>query len=321
MGDNDDVFEQFAKENPAVVNRMESILGNSYNQEREVKPAIALRTMIPRLDLALYGGIPSGVTEIFGPESTGKTALLGSILAAAQKQKNDVALIATEDLDVEYWSALGVDTSSLLLFEIEDIDDVPELITDFVGEPGCILGIDSITALRGTDDDGSLEGFLRWRDTMLYMLQWANERINPYSALVLTSQVRARRSVDPAKTFAGGTESASRGILEEFSVRLELRRQEIRDDRYTMVVNVVSNILGPPARFLELPIIKGVGVDQDLDLVMLSVELGLLEKKGSWYQLGGKLYHGVLAASQALKEQPQLRELLLHEEKGVYAYL
>jgi recombination protein RecA len=319
MGDRDDVFTQYAKENPAVVGRMEEILGRSYNEERVVKSAVAVRTMIPRLDLALYGGIPSGVTEIFGPESSGKTALLGSILASAQQQKKATALIATEDLDIPYWQSLGVNLEDLLMIEIEDIRDAPELIAECVHEPEYVLGVDSITALRGVY--GAFEDFLQWRITILDLLRRANDRISASSALVVTSQVRARKSVDPVKTFAGGTESASRGVLEEFMTRLELSRREVQDDRYTMVVNVVANVFGPPARFIELPAVKGSGIDTDLDLIRLADELGLIERKGNWYQLGDRLYHGAHAAARALEYRPVLRNLLLHDEKGVYAYL
>ena len=323
MDDRDELFKRYAKENPSVVSRMESILGRSYNCERSVKAAVALRTYIPRLDLALYGGIPSGVSEIFGPESSGKTALLGAILAAAQKQGKDTALVATEDLDTDYWGALGVDLNKLLLFEVEDVRDAVHLVSEFVHKPGCVLGIDSITALRSMDDSGSLEDFYSWKDTVRTMIQLVNERVSIHSALVVTSQVRARRSTDHHRTFAGGTESASRGVLDEFLLRLELSRQEVHDASYTMVVNVVANVLGPPARFIKLPVNKGSGVDHDLDLIEVAAELGLVERKGTWYRLDdeGRMYHGVHAAAQVLKDQPWRRDLLLSDRHGIYQHL
>lgn len=323
MNDRDDVFRRFEDENPTAVRRMTDILGPGYNQERAVKAAVGTRTGIPRLDLALYGGLPSGVTEIFGPQSVGKTALLGAILAGAQQQGKSTALVATEDLDSEYWQALGVDLHKLLIFQTEDARDIADLSANFLREPHSVLGIDSISALRimEEDDIGPLEDYIKWKDMVLDLLKQVNEKVSIHSALVVTSQVRARKSVDPAKTFAGGTESASRGVLEEFQTRLELSRRDVQDKQYTMVVNVIANVFGPPAKLIELPVVKGTGVDLDLDLIELAVEFGLIEKKGSWYFIIDKFYHGAYAAAEALKERPWMRKLLLNDRNGIYQHL
>ena len=322
--DREEVFEQFAETNPMAAARMTNILGSQYGREQNVEAAISMQTRVPRLDLALYGGLPSGVTEIFGPESCGKTAMMGALLAAAQQQGKETALCATEDLDIEYWGKLGVDTSNLVMLEAECAEDAVDMALDFVRGKDRMIGIDSITALRTKDSEGTaLDDFIAWRHLIAEMLQVSNAEMHLTSAMVVTSQVRVRKSANPAKMFAGGTDTASRAVADGFAMRLELSREDLKDDSYTMVVNVITNMLGPPARYVRLPIRKGLGIDHDLDLVRVAAELGVVDRKGPWYRLydGGQSHHGEEAAARALEPEEWVRQLLLSETSGVYQHL
>jgi recombination protein RecA len=309
----DDVFKSFGREFPFAADKMVDVVGAKFAQDRKVASAIALKSRIPRLDMALYGGFAPGVAEIFGPESSGKTALLGALLAAAQQQGKETALCATEDRDVEYWAALGVDTDDLLFIEAEDSNDLADMLVDFVSGDNRVLGLDSITALRSLSDGDSpstnYEHYMDWLGVVTDILDDVNNKAPPSSVMVLTSQVRARKSANHAKAFAGGTETASRRIVDRFSVRLELSRDHVSETEYTMVLNIISNILGPPAKFINLPAIKGRGVNHRLDALRVAAELNLIEKKGPWYRLPSGVYHGESAAAEAV-ELDELRDML-----------
>lgn len=313
MSERDEVFKRFAKDNPLAADRMVDILGDQFAREWDVTEAVAFRTLIPRLDYAIRG-IPPGVTEVSGPESCGKTALLGAMLAAAQQQGKKVALVATEDCDLEYWKALGVDTYELLLFEAEDGDDAADLVVEFVRDPHRVVAIDSITAMRSLWWKGTpLEEWVDWRDLVQGIFEDVNEHCHWSSALLVSSQVRARKSVDPVKTFAGGTESASRSVLDLFSLRLELSRGGVQDETYTMSVNVLANVLAPPARLVELPSIKGRGINHDLDLIRFGSEMEVITRRGSWYRFFEQETHqGEEEAAAALKGSV-VRDMILKE--------
>lgn len=300
MGDREDVFKRFARDNPLAAGRLVDVLGDRFARQWDIVDARALFTLIPRLDHAL-NGLPPGVIEIFGAESSGKTALIGTLLAAAQEQGKTAALCATEDLDIAYWEALGVDTSELLLIEAEDIEDLAYMACDFVRGPDRVLAIDSITAMRPQMDDTPVREFCYWRDLVYDMVQEATNTSHSTSTMIVTSQVRARKSVDPRRMFAGGTDTASKAIADTFVTRLELTREGITEDSYILVVNILSNVFKNPTRIVSLPALKGFGIDQELDLVRFSAEKGVIEKRGNWYTTFGEILQGEQKAALYLK--------------------
>lgn len=295
----EDVYERFGRENPVAADKMAEVLGDTFAQERAVVDALALRSLVPRLDMALYGGFASGIVEIFGAESAGKTTLLCTAIASAQRQGKETALCATEDKDIDYWVKLGVDTERLLLVDAEDPDDMIDMMVDFIRTPNRVLAVDSVTALRPLnpeyEDDQS---FMVWLDVVGDILEEVNGAMPPTSVMLLTSQVRTRKSVNPKMKFAQGIETASRRLVNQFSARLELSREQVSENDYTLVVNVIANTLGPPAKYIRIPVTKGLGIDHCLDAVRVAAEIGVIDKNGPWYRMpDGSVHHGEVAAS------------------------
>jgi len=283
-----------------------------FGARREVEEAIAIRTGSPRLDHGLGGGLMSGITEIFGPESSGKTALAGFILAMAQRQGKECALALTEDLDVDYWKDMGVDMEKTALVQAEEIGSLTQVAEDFIKGNDRVMVIDSITALRSKKWRTVLEDFERWIGPVNDLVQFTQSNMPTSSCLVITSQVRHRRSIDPRKMFADGYDSASRSISDAFVVRLELSKTDVHDTEYRLVVNIVSNVLSSPGRYVVLPMHKGMGVMHVQDLVSFAEECGVITKSGSWYVLpGGSRYQGLAAATLALKADKVTQQELL----------
>jgi recombination protein RecA len=261
-----------------VVERLKQIAGKEVMTERTPRLAIATQTGVISIDMEIGGGLPAGLIELFGDESVGKTALLGQTIAFAQQTGLETMLLASELFDHDYYKRLGVDLTRLVLVP-GGTDDPEEVMLQFlVDHPRSLLGIDSITALRFEDEQPG-----EWNECMFGMLQRLKEQTTARSCVVVVSQVRARRSADHRRAFAGGTESASRRLTDLFSLRLELSRQEVTDKHYSMLVNVVRNTLAQPASLIEVPAEKGAGIDVNLDLIRVARKLGLIERRGPQY--------------------------------------
>jgi len=293
----DDVYWSFVEKNEQAAFRYDDIGLMELLEQKRTRPAIALKTGIVSLDYAT-GGVPAGVTEIYGAESVGKTSLLIDMLGVAQTfSKMDVAICPSEFFDQPYFSKRKVDLSSLLVFRAEYGEDVLELAGSFVTSgDNKALFLDSATGIRPEKDE-----YANWAIMILSWLEHVVPRMGPSSCIVMTNQVRVKRSVDPTKMFAGGTDSTARRIAGIFDQRLELTREEVSEDRFTLVVNIVANTLRPPARFVQLPFIKGEGVDGWRDLVRAAAEVGVLEKRGTWYYCADmKIAQGEEATARSL---------------------
>lgn len=279
MEGRNEVYWDFATKNLGAACRYDDLGLIDLLEQRRTQPAVALGTGIVSLDYAL-GGIPSGVTEIYGTESVGKTSLIIDMMLSAQGLMGmDVAICPSEFFDEPYFRRQGIDLDSLLVFRGEYGEDVLELAGDFVISGGNrALFLDSATGLRPKKDE-----FDNWLKMMLSWLEQVVPRMGQFSCIIMTNQVRVKRSVDPTRIFAGGTDSTARRIAGIFDQRLELTREEVSEDKFTLVVNVVANTLRPPARFVRLPFIKGKGVDSWRDLVRSATTLGVLQQHGSWY--------------------------------------
>jgi recombination protein RecA len=264
---------------------------------REVMVDISTETGIYSLDVALGGSLPAGAVEIYGEASTGKTSLLYSILAYAQRANYETALCASEYLDLPYMKKLGVDLNQLPILTGNYAEDVLEAAVRFMEErPRSLVAIDSATALRPKDEE---PGF--WSACIDAYLETMLSALPLRSCILMVNQVRSRRSVDPSKFFAGGTDSSAAKIAAQFSARLELSRSEVSDNDYTMNVNIVANTLAAPCRVSPLPFVKGSGVDRELDYVRQKLE----KKEGGWYELFGQKVQGERAAAALLRQDPQ----------------
>jgi recombination protein RecA len=267
---------------------------------------------IATLDLILGGGL-RGLSEIYGEESTGKTALIAHLLATAQEAGRAVALCSSEMFDGDYFSRLGVDLSNLVLMEAR-LDSLTDLIIDFVAEMGdCVIAVDSLTATRPSNDNN----LTRWNEEAYYFLDTLSDDLPASAVVAVSSQVRVKRSLTPGQR-GRGTESATRWASDLFQTRIEVTRGEVTEDSYQMVVNVVANTAAKPAKWVQLPAVKGWGVNRGLDLVRCATSMGALKQKGAHYYLGFRhIGHGEAEAAETLASNRECLETVLRNMRTV----
>lgn len=272
--------------------------------QRPIKRAgpgmLGARTGIASLDMNLGGGLPNGLTEIYGEPSVGKTTLAGQIVAFNQLLGRQVAWVVADQVDVPYLKALGVQRKYLPLITTEEVED-------FLSSFGrAIVVIDSLTSVRRGRDD--------WNEWVFDYLQHLQGVMRQGQVIVAVGHVRSRLSAHPGKAFAGGVESAHRNFTDLFTCRLELSRRDVGTEEYKLVVRIVANILQSPSRYLEVSVKKGCGINVIHDLVHTGVSVGVLEKRGSYlYFRGEPLGRGINSAGYTLSKCPEVMEQLLRE--------
>jgi recombination protein RecA len=273
------------------------------------------------LDLALgVGGIPRGrVTEIFGPESSGKTTLCQHITAEAQKRGGACAYIDMEHaLDPGYAARCGVRPDDLLISQPDTGEQALEIAETLVRSGAVdLIVVDSVAALvpraeiEGDMGDASMGMQARLMSQALRKLSGALNQSN--AALVFTNQLRQKIGV-----MFGNPETTTGGMALKFyaSVRLDVRRiQSIKDGTEVVGnrtrVRVVKNKVAPPFREAEFDILYNEGISREGDLLDISVAAGLVDKRGAFFSYGDtRLGQGRENARQYLKENPALVEEL-----------
>jgi recombination protein RecA len=269
------------------------------------------------LDYALgVGGIPRGrVTEIFGPESSGKTTLALHIVAEAQRRGGAVAFIDAEHaLDAKYAKALGVDIDEMLISQPDTGEQALE-ITEALVRSGAIEGIviDSVAALvPRAEIDGEMGDSLPGLQARL-MSQALRKLTAAISkskcSVIFINQIREKIGI-----MFGNPETTTGGRALKFyaSVRLDIRRisaikegEEVIGSR--VKVKVVKNKVAPPFREAEFDIIYGEGISRVGSLVDLGVTHKVVDKSGAWYAYGGeRIGQGRENAKRFLQENPAL---------------
>jgi recombination protein RecA len=283
-------------------------LGEAQHMEVEIIPTGSLS-----LDIALgTGGIPRGrITEIYGPESSGKTTIAQHIVAEAQRLGGTCAFIDMEHaLDPSYASRCGVDVDSLLISQ-PDMGEQALEITETLVRSGAIdiIVIDSVAALvpraeiEGDMGDATMGMQARLMSQALRKLSGAIKQTN--TSVVFTNQLRQKIGV-----MFGNPETTTGGMALKFysSVRLDVRRiqsiklgSEIIGNRTR--VRVVKNKVAPPFRTAEFDIMYNEGISKSGDVLDLAVELGLIDKRGSFYSYGDiRLGQGRENAKEFLRE-------------------
>src|SRR5216110_2318396 len=269
------------------------------------------------LDAAIgIGGIPRGrVTEIFGPESSGKTTLALHIVANAQRQGGAAAYIDAEHaLDVEYAKKLGVDIDNLLVSQPDTGEQGLE-ITEILVRSGAVdvVVVDSVAALVPRaeiegDMGDSLPG-LQAR-LMSQALRKLTGVINRSKAtVVFINQIRMKIGV-----MFGNPETTTGGNALKFyaSVRMDIRRiGQIKQGERVVGnrtrVKVVKNKIAPPFREALFDILYGEGISREGEIIELGVAHNIIEKSGAWYAYNGdKIGQGKDNTRDWLREHPDI---------------
>ena len=269
------------------------------------------------LDIALgIGGIPKGrVTEIYGPESSGKTTLTLQIIAQCQKEGGTCAFIDAEHaLDPQYAEKLGVNVDELLLSQPDTGEQALEVADMLVKSKSVdLVIIDSVAALvpraeiEGEMGDHHVGLQARLMSQALRKITGNIQRSG--ATVVFINQIRMKIGV-----MFGSPETTTGGNALKFysSVRLDIRRIGTVKDGDEVAgnetrVKVVKNKVSPPFRQAEFQILYNKGINRAGEILDIGVERKIVEKAGAWYAYDGeKIGQGKINASQWLKDNPSI---------------
>lgn len=269
------------------------------------------------LDIATgVGGLPKGrVTEIYGPESSGKTTLALSAIAQAQKTGGVAAFIDAEHaLDVSYATVIGVKVAELLISQPDSGEQALEVAETLVRSGALdIIVIDSVAALvPKAEIEGDMGDQLpglqaRLMSQALRKLTAAISRSN--AAVVFINQIRQKIGV-----MFGNPETTTGGNALKFysSLRLDIRKMENLKSNQEIIgghvkVKVVKNKVAPPFKQAEFDIYYNEGISRSGEVLDLGVEMNIIERSGTWYSYGGsKLGQGRDNSKKYLTENPAI---------------
>ena len=289
-------------------------LGEATHLHVEIIPTGSLA-----LDYALgVGGIPRGrVIEIYGPEGAGKTTLAQHIVAEAQKRGGVAAFIDMEHaLDPAYAARCGVDVENLLISQPDTGEQALEIAETLIRSGAVdVVVVDSVAALvpraeiEGEMGDSHPGLQARLMSQALRKLSGAVKQSN--TALIFTNQLREKIGVmfgNPVTTSGG------RALKFYASVRMDIRRITAIKDRGEVIgnrtrVRVTKNKVAPPFRVVEFDLMYDEGISKAGDLLDMAVELGVVDKRGSYYYYDEEsLAQGRENAKRLLRETPDVAD-------------
>ncbi len=287
----------------------------------------AIPTGAINLDAAVgIGGIPRGrITEIYGPESSGKTTLCLHVIANAQRSGGIAAFIDAEHaLDIEYARKLGVDVDNLLVSQPDTGEQALEIAETLVRSGALdVIVIDSVAALvpraeiEGEMGDSHVGLQARLMSQALRKLTGAINR--SHTAVVFTNQIREKIGV-----MFGNPETTTGGRALKFyaSLRMDIRRIGSIKDREELVgnkvrVKVVKNKVAPPFKQADFDIMFNIGIDHYGIVIDLGVESNVVQKSGAWFSYGDvRLGQGRENAKAFLLENPRIAAEIEAKVKG-----
>ena len=284
-----------------------------------IVPVEAISTGSLSLDVALgVGGVPRGrIIEIYGPEGSGKTTLMSSIIARAQAAGGMAAFVDAEHaFDVTYAKKIGVDVENLLISQPDTGEQALEIAEVLVRSGALdVVVVDSVAALvpqaELNGDMGDAHVGLQARLMSQALRKLTGVVSKTRTCLMFTNQIRMKIGV-----LFGSPETTSGGNALKFytSVRMDIRRigaikegESVSGNRTK--VKVVKNKVAPPFRVAEFDIIYGEGISYEGDLLDLGANIDVIKKSGTWYSYNNeRLGQGKEAARRFLKENPKLRD-------------
>jgi recombination protein RecA len=277
----------------------------------------AIPTGAINLDAAIgIGGVPRGrITEVYGPESSGKTTLCLHVIANAQRNGGIAAFIDAEHaLDIEYARRLGVDVDNLLVSQPDTGEQALEICEVLVRSSALdVVVIDSVAALvpraeiEGEMGDSHVGLQARLMSQALRKLTGAINRSQ--TTVIFTNQIREKIGV-----MFGNPETTTGGRALKFyaSLRIDIRRIGSIKDKEALVGNktrakIVKNKVAPPFKQADFDIMFNVGIDHYGIIVDLAVENDVIQKSGAWFSYGDvRLGQGRENAKGFLQENPEL---------------
>ena len=269
------------------------------------------------LDRALgVGGIPRGrVTEIYGPESSGKTTVALHVIAEAQKNGGVAAFIDAEHaLDPIYARALGVNVEELLISQPDTGEQALEICEALVRSGAIdVIVIDSVAALvpraeiEGEMGDSHIGLLARLMSQALRKLTGAISK--SHTSVIFINQIREKVGI-----MFGNPETTTGGRALKFyaSVRLEVKKQDVIKQGQDIIgnrtrVKVVKNKVAPPFNYADFDLIYGEGISREGSIIDMGSEIEVINKSGAWYSYNGeRLGQGRENVKDFLRQNPQI---------------